>query len=443
MTEAVGGDAESLVVATTDAPVSGALVVEADAGARPAGAPRAVVAAVLVAGSNPLAAFLAGAVANQIHEDITIGDAAFGAALSALFAVGGLGAVAAGMRADRMGWPRGIAVAGTASAAALLGVATLATSTPAFVAFMVLAGVGMAFGGPSGALALVRELPPGRQAFAFGVKNAAGPMMSVFAGLSVPAIALTIGWRWAFALAAVVPLAAVVLAPWRRRPPAHQVVRPPRLRDAVTDRPLVIFAVASGLGLAAVTALTSFVVVSNVAAGMGEASAGILVAAGGAFGLVVRISAGWLADRHQTGGFRPATWLLFAGAVGFTCVATGVPALVVPGTLLAYGGGWGWTGLVQYGVVSTHPDAPASAAGLYQVGLAGGGAFGPIGFGVLAEELGYGAAWLAAAGACTGAALLLVVGRRALADQELERNPAARSAQELDALLDQREDARR
>ena len=49
---------------------------------------------------------------------------------------------------------------------------------------------------------LSRQVPAGRQGLSFGVKQAAIPVSTLLAGAAVPVVALTVGWRWAFVLAA-------------------------------------------------------------------------------------------------------------------------------------------------------------------------------------------------------------------------------------------------
>lgn len=394
---------------TTDAP--------ADAGTAVARPLRPIVAATGSSAVGTLAPFLTGAMALQIQRELSIGDAAFGAALSVVFATGGLGVVVAGTLVDRRGWRFGIRWAGTCGLVCTLGIAGVAQSVWMLAGFLVFGGAAMAMAGPSGSLALVEEVPASWRGTAFGIKQAAGPTMAMFAGISVPAIALTVGWRWAFVVAATVPVLTILSVPGGTAPrTVHNLAGRPAAREvllgAVRSPSMLLYTVAAAFGMASVGAMTSFIVVSSVAHGLSEAGAGTLVTFASIVGLVARILSGWSTDRFGTGGFQVAMYLLACGGFGFLLLSVATPATTILGALLAYSGGWGWTGLMQYGAVTAHPEAPASAAAVIQAGMSVGAAAGPVGYGVLSGRLGYAHTWLFVAACTWGAALLILVGLR-------------------------------
>ncbi|MEI2718448.1 MAG: hypothetical protein V9E98_15905 [Candidatus Nanopelagicales bacterium] len=114
-----------------------------------------------------------------------------------------------------------------------------------------------------------------------------------------------------------------------------------------------------GAGLvAAVVAATSIgahAASSAVAIGFSEGSAGLMVAAGGAAGLAVRLAAGVRADRVSGGALTAAAVLCVMGAVGWLLMSTLWPLLFVVGLLAANAFGWGWPGLVHLAVARTFP----------------------------------------------------------------------------------------
>lgn len=93
--------------------------------------------------------------------------------------------------------------------------------------------------------------------------------------------------------------------------------------------PLILLALGIGLGSAAAVPLGAFIVASGVDAGLRVESAGILLAAGGVVGIVVRLALGWLADRRSAGHLRIVAGMLIAGTAGFVLLATGVSWLFV------------------------------------------------------------------------------------------------------------------
>jgi predicted MFS family arabinose efflux permease len=135
---------------------------------------------------------------------------------------------------------------------------------------------------------------------------------------------------------------------------------------------------------------------------------------GSVVGLVLRLAHGWAADRRSGGHIAVVAASLVLGAGGLALLAVpGTPALVI-GTVLGFGLGWAWPGLLQFAVVRLNPSAPAAATSIVQVGVYGGGFIGPVGFGFLAARFSYPTAWLVGAVTMLVAAALMVVGRQML-----------------------------
>lgn len=364
---------------------------------------RVLVIAILLVVSSGLPPLLMGALAVQITADLGLSEVDLGTALACFFFAAGGGSALGGRWADHVGWPRASRVAGVTGAVVCFGVAFAALSFAGLIAVLVLGGLGQALAGPTSTLSVSRELPLHRQGVAIGVLRSAIPIAGMLAGLSLPFIGLTVGWRWAFVGAAAFPLLAFLLTP--RRPqrrastPSTDTDSAPRIVSSA------VVTLVAGVTLATIANLgfSTFLVVWGVRVGLAEAHMGFLVGAAAALCLVVRIAGGWVADRMDTSGFRPTAVLMALGALGMAGLATARPALVVPGALLGYGAGWGWSGLFHYGMVSAHRHRAGSITGIVLTGMASGAALGPLLFGLVAEYVGYPAAW-------AGAAALLVAG---------------------------------
>ena len=372
---------------------------------------RPVLLAVAVATAGVLPAFLTGGLVVQIRSELDFGSAALGLAVALFFASASLASVVMGRVVERIGAHRSMRISAVGSAASLLSIALFAGSWRGLVACLVLGGLANAVAQPATNLSLAREVPAGRQGVSFGIKQAAIPTATLLAGLAVPGIAVTLGWRWAFAGGAALELLIALLVP------AETLGGVRRLKEAragdVAVAPLVLLALGIGLGSTAATPLGAFIVESSVASGLHVGTAGLLLALGSAAGIVVRVWFGHLADGMGGGRLRLVAAMLGVGVVGFVMLASGKAGLILPGTLLAFGAGWGWPGLFNFAVVKTNPGAPAAATGITQTGASGGAALGPLVFGLVVEATSYGVAWLVS-GAIALLALVAILAGRAM-----------------------------
>ena len=236
--------------------------------------------------------------------------------------------------------------------------------------------------------------------------------LPLLAGLAVPTIALTFGWRWAFAGGAALALLLSFIVPAETLGGVRKI-KEARAGDVPTA-PLVLLALGIGLGSAAATPLGAFIVESSVAAGLRVETAGLMLALGSAVGIVVRVTFGRLADGMGGGSLRLVAAMLGVGVVGFALLANGSSGLIVPGTLLAFGAGWGWPGLFNFAIVRSNPRAPAAATGITQTGASGGAAAGPLAFGYLVEETSFSTAWMCSGAVALAAAAAILAGRSML-----------------------------
>lgn len=370
-----------------------------------------IVSAALVL--NALPVFLVGGLAVQIRAEMGFSEAALGAAVTGAFAAAALFAPIVGRLADRMGSRAAVATGSLMSVLALAGIGGVASSWWQLAVLLLLAGLAFAFTDPGLAILVVRTVPHRRQGLTFGVKEASIPTATLLAGLAVPLLAVTVGWRWAF-LAGLAPMAVVVyLLP--------RLEIPRRRRESGTDstasggassRSLVLVAAAVALGSGAGSGIGVFLTQSAVAMGFSVPGAGLLLAAGSVAGILARVITGVLADRTGREQLGVIFWMMSVGAAAMAIGATGVSLLVAVGTLGAFAGGWGWTGLMFLSLVRANPLSPGAAAGIGLTGLGLGNAVGPLLFGLVAQGVSFKAAWVLASLLAAAAALLIRVARR-------------------------------
>ncbi len=372
-----------------------------------------VVASGLVLAALPL--FMVGGLAVQIKEEFGFTEAALGAAVTIGFVCGALMAPFGGRLADRIGPKTTLYLGSTMTVAALVGLGLLATGWGTLVVFLCLAGVAVAVTDPALAIVVDRAVPLGRQGLAFGIKEASIPASTLAAGLAVPLIALTVGWRWAFAVGIVPWIAVMVLLP--RLDTRPRAEREPGGGDDVPRasgskrRALLLAAAAAAMGTAAASGVGIFLTDSAVAMGISPAGAGILLAVGSVAGIIARVGTGVMADRTGGPQFKLIALMLAVGAATMALGGTGNNLLLVLGTIGAFTGGWAWTGIFFLSLIKTNPDRPGAVAGIGTAGLGVGNASGPLLFGVVAQSFGYGTAWLGAAMLAAVAAVLMAMAR--------------------------------
>lgn len=352
-----------------------------------------------------------GTLAVFIRADLDFGETGLGAVVSLYYLTSAVASVPGGRIAERLGGRRAMALAAAITLPAVAGIAALASSWTILALLLVLAGIGNGFAFPASNLALTRGFPVRRLGIAFAVKQSAGPYAVLIAGLSVPTMGLTIGWRWAFVLVAIATLPIIAGG-------KMEMVRAGGRTGSLRSeqrRPLRILAGAAMLVVMATSSLGAFFVESAVAGGVGAGVAGTLLAVGSVAGVLTRLVWGWLADNHPTGHFVLLPLLLGLGAGGFlflAAVESGPP--LVGATIIVFITAWSWPGVLTFAVVQRNSDAPAAATGIIGAGQYGGGIIGPFGFGLVVDTWSYASAWRASALVVALSAALMALGGRSL-----------------------------
>lgn len=384
----------------------------AEAAPRPAGV--TIFVASTAASLALVPAFMFGATGPLVREDLGFGADVLGLVVSTYWMAMALTGAVGGRLAQRWGAATGLRVGGVLACGALLLVA-LAPATPALFLGIGLGGVASALITPATDLAVIQQVPERRLAIAFGIKQSSLPAASLLAGIGVPALALTIGWRWTFVavMLLALPTLALVRTSWNATPdrPADTAsVGGGQGADALRQlRPLVV---GMGLAMAAVSSTGAFYVQSALDKGIGAGEAGLLLAAGSALGIVGRFVFTWQLSANSD-PFGVVAVLTAVGAVGILGIASaqGLGTLLLA-TLVAFGAGWGWNGLFTHAVVASHRQVAARASGMLVAASATGGVLGPSSFGLLATTTDISVAWLVAAAEMLLASVLWVVSTR-------------------------------
>jgi len=329
-----------------------------------------------------------------------------------IYLAGLLFSLPGGRLADRLG-VRPAFLGGLAVGALGLLAAALAPGFLAFLACLFVAGAGWSVVNPALGKAIMDVFPMRERGVAMGVKQMGLTLGGMIAALALPAIAATLGWRWAIGSCAVIVVLPVALgwrplAACRTGARSAAAAREPDVeaREAGSSwwwarRPALVIFFAAGFALGMVQgAVLSYLPLFTIQAlGFDKIGAGLLVAASQAGGAVSRLLLGAASDRWFMG--RRSLWLAFTGGLGasiFAVYARWAAATPLAAGLLAFAAGvgaYGWVGI--FFVIS------AEAGGPRQAGLLSGVAFaatvlgllvGPPIFGLLLEGFdSYAVAW--------------------------------------------------
>lgn len=353
--------------------------------------------------------FLVGALAVFIRPEMGFGEARLGALATVYYLCSAVFTVVGGRVSERLGGPGAMSVAALLSLTGLLGIALVAETWTELAVLLAVCGMANGLAFPASNLAIARGVPLRRQGVAFGVKQSAGPYAVLLAGVSVPLIGTTIGWRWAFGIAAVATIP--IVAGFRVR----QVV-PARARSdrtAVERGPLWVLSAAAFLAVSGTASLGAFYVESAVGSGVSPSVAGTMLALGSVVGVTNRIGWGWIADRRRDAHFLIVAALLAAGAAAFALLGfVGGALSLFAITVFVFSTGWAWPSVLSFAVVHRSPQAPGAASGILGAGQFGGGILGPLIFGIIVEATSYRAAWAAAAAMILSAGACALVGGR-------------------------------
>jgi MFS family permease len=349
---------------------------------------------VLTTTMTVLPVWLTGGLSVFMSSELAFDERELGFGVAGFFVASALASVPGGRLAERIGARRSVPFYTAVAALVMVGM-SFATSWGRISALLILGGLVNGMIHPSVNLALARQVDPGRKGLAFGIKQSAIPSATLLAGLAVPSIAATAGWRPAFqgaaVLAGVLSVLAIIVV---RNSPTVAGARPNRLTMPMSY--MVWLTVAAAFGAAAGNAMAAFIVPSAVASGITPSNAGIILVIGSVSCIIVRVYIGWQADFRVGGHLRVVGHLLVVGAIGYGLLSlTAAPGWVVLlGGVLGFSAGWGWAGLFNYAIVERNPDAPATATGIIAVGIFGGAVFGPALFGSLVTGASYQVAWI-------------------------------------------------
>lgn len=366
-----------------------------------------------------LPVFLAGGLAVQIRSEFDFGPAVLGVCLAAFVGAQALLSRTFGAAADRMGAGRALMIASLGSASSSVAVAVAVHGPVGLGVALAMAGAANALGQPAASRLLARSISHGRQGVAFGVFQSSKPLAGLLAGLAVPTVALTVGWRWAFVAAALGAVALASLIPRDFRPSVG-ASRPMPLAPVLPRGVLALLLTGIALGFGAVKVFSAFIVDAGVMAGFRPGTAGMLLAVGSGLAVVARLGVGVLVDRRGVEELRLVAVMLASGAAGFFLLALGRPLAMLVGVAGVALGAWGYNGVFYLAMTRLLRESPGAITGVMLSGASVGGVVAPVVFGLVVSRFSYALAW----GLVGGWTLLGAVAMRVASARVLESGMA-------------------
>lgn len=360
--------------------------------------------------------FLLGAGFLQIGDELGFSATGLGVLTALFFLTASAASPRLGRVVQRIGWRSALRINALLSGSILLLISISARSTAVLGGLMIAAAGVYGLANPAANLTLAEYVHPRRRALTFALKHAGIPTSTLLAGLAVPVLIVTVGWRWAYAAASLLTIVVLALIPRSPRPvPDHSKQEDPRrFVRPLSTRLLIGLGAGSALATTSAIALSTYLVAAAVDAGLSESDGGFLLFAGSIASIGGRVAAGLVTDRIGAKGFAGIGVLAGLGAVVFAILPMaggwGFAVLV----LLGFATGWAWPGLMTYSVVNANPDTVAASSAIAQSGVFIGAGLSPIVLGLIADNVSFDAIWLTVAIALGGSAVTVTaVGRAA------------------------------
>ena len=358
-----------------------------------------------------LPGFLVGSFAPQIKDDLNFGDTELGALLTFGYLISSIVMQLGGGVADRKG---PLMILRTGIAIGAISAILVGTTVNSYLILLLCIGlnrVGEGLIHPATNTLISLGVNQPRQGIAIAIKQSAVPLSTALAGLAVPTLGSTLGWEGTFLILAVLAFPAWLLIP--NVGVSSSTTFPSRL-DMWRSRHLKIASIAGAFSAAAVVTVAGFLTTAAGEAGFSDSSAGLILGIGGLVMIVARLAWGYFADRFQFDRFKAVSICLALGSIAFILFAIGTKVTIAVGALVSFGIGWSWPGLLLLGVIEQYPDEPGAATATLQTSIRLGAMVGPLGFGIVVDTLGFGAAWIIAFSSTIVGSILMVSASRAL-----------------------------
>lgn len=341
--------------------------------------------------------FLVGTMGTGIGADLGMTVPALAGVISFGYLIASVLSPLGGRLTQRIGAPNSLRLAGGLTSLGVALAALASSSAQLWAAFTAI-GLANAVIQPASNGTLSGITTGRAQGLLFGLVQSAVPTATLLAGLLLAALNDVELWRralWTLFALSLVPQLLIA----RRR--ADEESCPTTCfvpAKGAASSTLWLLLVGAFLGSASSTVVAVFGVASGMAGGLSPTAAASGQMLGSLCCIVGRITSAWRWGQHRPMRLlRYVAMLQALGVAGVGLLAVlSAPAYFV-GFAVAFGCGWGWTGLQNLALVRGWPDSAARVTGVIQSGLFAGSVVGPVVFGGIVSSQSYSAAWGTAA----------------------------------------------
>ncbi|WP_242144143.1 MULTISPECIES: MFS transporter [unclassified Bacillus cereus group] len=287
----------------------------------------------------------------------------------------------------------------------------------------ILGGTAYGYSQPYTNYLIMRTCDQKIQGFAFGLKQAAIPTATLLCSLAVPILAVPFGWRSLFGMITCVAfiyggLTLIFSRNIHFTKKANSNPIPPLSPNIH----LIMLGVVGGLGAMIGNSLGGFLIASLTFGGISLVTASLIAAFASITNIVVRISAGIITDHSNYSPSKLLIFMFMVGVLGTLFLTTSSYFLLLIGSILAFGGGWGWAGLLHYITSIAYPEYEGQATAFSQMGVSFGAALGPLLFGILFSTVGPSTAWAIMSLAGAIAIIIMLISQKFIPDNKNPKN---------------------
>lgn len=388
---------------------------------------RAVFSSLLFAamGAATFTAASLGILATFIIDDLSISRAELGVVLAVVNVAAAVLSPIAGRMTDRIGGRKAL-IALFLSAGAAYAILGSASAYAMLLGGALVGAFSQAAANPATNKLIAEDVPAGERGLITGVKQS-GVQAGIFlGGLTVPTLAVALGWRSAYLIIAVAPLVFAAIAAWLiPAAPKTSIASRPRSRNPLSGAIWWLAGFGFLMGFSgAVTFLVPLFV--EEALGLSPITGGIAVAVIAFVAVPGRIL--WSRFAERSGRFRGSLGtmaVLSIGAAGLFYASGAVaPWLLWPAAVLIAVGSSSWNSVGMLAVmVEAGVDSTGRASGVVLFGFLTGLGIAPPIFGAIVDHTNsYDLMWLLSAIAATGAAVVIAAWRRSVRNRYPETN---------------------